>query len=174
MIELVLSSVPIDEAPAIMALAPFYEDQRPLKGSVGLIDWRLNGKISDLLLKDRINGQLADSLMMPSDGRLSAKHIFIFGLGKNTQLKPEEFDSIFPLLIKKIVKLKSCDLVMSFGDLARDFMGWRSLLRSFVTSLALQHGRDNYRVICSENTKWVQEAKRRNMDFGADVAVSYA
>jgi hypothetical protein len=78
------------------------------------------------------------------------------------------------LLIQKVIKLKSRDLVLTLGDLSKDFMGWRTLLRSFVGSLALQHGRDDYRVLCAENTKWVQEAKRRNMDFGPEVTVAYA
>lgn len=174
MIELVLTSLPIDEAPGRMVLATFCEDQRPLKGSVGLIDWRLNGKVSDLILKNHITGEFADSLMMPSQGRLVAKEILLFGLGKQGQLSEERFEQIFPLLIQKVIKLKSRDLALTLGDLSKDFMGWRTLLRSFVGSLALQHGRDDYRVLCAENTKWVQEAKRRNMDFGPEVAVSYA
>lgn len=174
MIELILSSLAIDEVPGRMILATFCEDQRPLKGSVGLIDWRMNGKLSDLILNNRINGEFSDALMMPTQGRLTAKEVLLFGLGKNSQLSEERFEQIFPVMVQKLVKLKSRDLALTLGDLARDFMGWRTLLRSFVGSLVTQHGKDRYRVLCAENPKWVQEAKRRNMDFGPEVSVSYA
>jgi len=134
---------------------------------------RLNGKVSELILKNYITGEFSDSLMMPSQGRLAAKEILLFGMGRTSQLNEERFEQIFPLLIQKIVKLKSNDMALSLGDFAKDFMGWRTLLRSFMGTLVLQHGRDDYRVLCAENTKWVQEAKRRNMDFGPEVTVSY-
>lgn len=172
MIQLVLSSLPIDEVPGRVALATFFEDVRPLKGSTSLIDWRLNGRLSDLILQEKISGRFSESLIMPSHGRLLTKDIFIFGLGKSEDVSETRLEEGFSILIDKLALLKSPDVVISFGDLSKDFMGWRAMLRSFMTALFTRH--DEFQVVCAENPRWISEAKKRNMDFGAEVTLSYA
>jgi hypothetical protein len=172
MIQLVLSSLPIDEVPGQLALATFFEDVRPLKGSTSLIDWRLNGRLSDLIIQGKISGHFSESLIMPAQGRLSVREIFVFGLGKSSELSEKRFEDGFSVLIDKLALLRSGDVVISFGDLSKDFMGWRALLRSFMNSLAVKH--DDLQVVCAEDPRWISEAKKRNMDFGPQVNLSYA
>jgi len=171
-INLVLSSLPIDEVPGQVALATFFEDVRPLRGSTSLIDWRLNGRLSDLILQGRISGHFKESLIMPAQGRLSTKDILIFGLGESKQVDEKKLDDGFSILIDKLALLKSPDVVVSFGDLSKDFMGWRAMLRSFISSLAMKHS--DFQVVCAEDPKWISEAKKRNMDFGPQVQLSFA
>lgn len=172
MINLVLSSLPIDEVPGHVTLATFFEDVRPLKGSTSLIDWRLNGRLSDLILQGRISGHFQESLIMPAQGRLSTKDIFLFGLGDSKQVDEKRLDDGFAILIDKLGLMKSPDVVISFGDLSKDFMGWRAMLRSFVGSVASKHG--DFQVVAAEDPKWISEAKKRNMDFGPQVQLSFA
>ena len=106
-IHLVLSSLPIDEVPGQVAMGTFFQDVRPLKGSVSLIDWRLNGRLSDLILQGRISGEFAESLIMPSQGRLAAREIILFGLGQSREITEKKFEEGVSLLIEKLVKLKS-------------------------------------------------------------------
>ncbi len=172
MIELVLSSLPIDEVPGYVVLATFFEDVRPLKGSTSLVDWRLNGRVSDLILKGHLSGHFKESLIMPSQGRLSAKDIFLFGLGDSSEISEKKLEDGFSLLIDKLALLKSPDVVISFGDLSKDFMTWRAMLRGFMACLARRH--DDFQVVCAEDPKWISEARKRNMDFGPQVNLSYA
>lgn len=172
MIQLVLSSLPIDEVPGHVTLATFFEDVRPLRGSTSLIDWRLNGRLSDLIIQGRISGHFSESIIMPSQGRLATKDIIVFGLGTAGEVSEKRLEDGFSILIDKLALLKSPDLVVSFGDLSKDFMGWRAMLRSFIVSLATRHS--DFQVVCAEDPKWISEAKKRNMDFGAEVNLSYA
>ncbi len=171
MINLVLSSLPIDEVPSQVALTTFYEDIRPLKGSTSLIDWRLNGRLSDLILQGKISGAFAEAVIMPAQGRLSAKEILLFGLGSSSELDEKKMESGFSIVIDKLSLMKSRDAVVSFGDFAKDFMGWRALLRSFMATLSTRDW--DFQVVCAEDPKWVSEAKKRNMDFGPQVMLSY-
>lgn len=155
-----------------MTLATFFEDVRPLKGSTSLIDWRLNGRLSDLIIQGKISGHFSESLIMPSHGRLATKDIFIFGLGGTGEVSEKRLEDGFSILIDKLALLKSPDVVISFGDLSKDFMGWRAMLRSFMTSLASKH--EDFQVVCAEDPRWISEAKKRNMDFGVQVNLSYA
>lgn len=174
MIQLVLSSVPLDEIPGKVALATFFEDVRPLKGITGLIDWRLNGKISELILQGKISGQFSESLIMPAQGRLAADEILLFGLGRYQGISEKQLESGFQRMIDKLSLLKSPACVVSFGDLASDFMGWRSVLRSFMTLVPHSLGERDLQIVCTEEGRWIHEAKRRNMDFGVNVELYYA
>lgn len=174
MIQLVLSSAPLDEVPGRLTLATFFEDVRPLKGSTGLIDWRLNGRISELVLKGRLSGAFSESIIMPASGRLAADEILLFGLGLASELSEGRLESGFSALIDKLYRLRSPVIVLSLGDLAKDFMEWRSLLRSFMNQVNQKMEREDLQIVCAEDAKWIQEAKRRNMDFGINVELSYA
>ncbi|MDO8461601.1 MAG: M17 family peptidase N-terminal domain-containing protein [Deltaproteobacteria bacterium] len=173
MIHLVLTAKPIDEAGGRLAVVTFFEDLRPLKGQAGLLDWRLNGKLSELILKGKMEGKFLEALMMPSRGRIGSQEILLFGLGPVKELTEKNLSDIFGNIIQKIEKLKVCEFVICFSDLAHDFMSWRSLLRSFVTTLALQYGEKEFKVICAEDLRYVNETRRRNMDFGTQVTLHY-
>jgi hypothetical protein len=174
-IELVLSSLPIDEVPGYVVLATFFEDVRPLKGSTSLVDWRLNGRLSEMILKGHLSGQFKESLIMPSQGRMSAKDIFLFGLGTSADVSEKRLEDGFSLLIDKLALLKSPDVVISFGDLSKDFMTWRGMLRAFMSCLARRDDSfGNFQVVCAEDPRWISEARKRNMDFGPQVNLSYA
>ncbi|MBI2082570.1 MAG: hypothetical protein HYT76_03280 [Deltaproteobacteria bacterium] len=174
MIQLVLSSAPLDEVPGRVALATFFEDSRPLRGSTGLIDWRLNGRLSELILQGRLSGGFAESMIMPAAGRLATDEILLFGLGPITELSEDRLETGFSRLIDKLYRLRSPVVVVSLGDLARDFMEWRSILRSFMNQVNQKLEREDLQIVCAENAKWIQEARRRNMDFGINVELSYA
>lgn len=60
---------------------PFFEDERPLAGALGLVDWRLSGFLSRLILRGRISGRAGESVLLPARPRLSFEKLFLYGLG---------------------------------------------------------------------------------------------
>lgn len=173
MIYLTLTDKPFDEVVARLAVITFFDDVRPLTGQAGLLDWRLNGRISDLILKNRVDGAKAEALMMPSGGRLAANDLLLLGMGSTKELTEARLNELFEMIVEKIKKLKPADLVISFGDLGADFMSWRAVLRAFVSVLTEKLGQANLSLYCADQTAWVSEAKRRNMDFGPLVTVDF-
>lgn len=63
------------------------EDDRPLPGSAGYVDWRLCGALSRVLQSGFFVGARDDSLLMPSDGRFPVPRIFVIGLGPRRALE---------------------------------------------------------------------------------------
>lgn len=59
----------------------FAEDERPLRGSAGLVDWRLCGALSRLIRAGRIGGARGEALLMPAGGGLRAGRVLALGLG---------------------------------------------------------------------------------------------
>jgi hypothetical protein len=62
----------------------FFEDERPLHGAFGLVDWRLCGLISRRIVQKRINGSYKESTLIPGRPRLSMEKLFLFGLGSES------------------------------------------------------------------------------------------
>ena len=66
-------------------LAPFFKDERPLTGVLGLIDWRLCGFVSRLILDGVVVGSLGETVLVPLRPRFAADKLFLFGLGEQAQ-----------------------------------------------------------------------------------------
>jgi len=60
----------------------FFEDERPLRGALGLVDWRLCGQVSRLILRGRISGEAGEKVLIPARPRLPFEKLFLFGLGR--------------------------------------------------------------------------------------------
>ena len=68
-----------------------FENERPLKGLLGLLDWRLCGRISQLILAHHITGRAGEKLlssMHEYDG--GPWRFFLFGLGKSRDFNQEK------------------------------------------------------------------------------------
>ncbi|WNG46316.1 peptidase M17 [Archangium minus] len=73
----------LDSLEGVDALCLFVgEDDRPLPGSAGYVDWRLCGSLSRVLQSGFFVGAREDSLLLPSDGRFPVPRIFVIGLGQ--------------------------------------------------------------------------------------------
>lgn len=62
------------------------QEERPLKGAAGWVDWRMCGKLSRVLLDGFFEGLPLETLLLPSDGRLEVPRLFVFGCGPTAEL----------------------------------------------------------------------------------------
>ena len=77
----------LDSLEGVDALCLFVgEDDRPLSGSAGYVDWRLCGALSRVLQSGFFVGARDDSLLLPTDGRFPVPRIFVIGLGRGKGL----------------------------------------------------------------------------------------
>ena len=75
-------------------LAPFFSDERPLKGLLGLIDWRLCGFVSRLIMRGVVRGELGETVLVPLGPRFASDKLFLFGLGGAESFQPELVQSV--------------------------------------------------------------------------------
>jgi len=76
-----LAADPIERVVADVAFVAFFGDDRPLCGSAGRVDWRLCGRLSQLLRTDRLSGEPGEAALIPSLGGLRAPIVVTTGLG---------------------------------------------------------------------------------------------
>jgi hypothetical protein len=61
-------------------------DVRPLGGALGMIDWRLCGRVSRLLERGTFAGAVDERVLMPTHGRIPPPRLFLYGCGASTTL----------------------------------------------------------------------------------------
>src|SRR3954452_25120632 len=80
----------LDELKDVDALCLFVgEDERPLRGVAGYVDWRLCGALSRVIKNGFFVGAAQDWLLLPSNGRIAPARIFVVGVGKRSALTAE-------------------------------------------------------------------------------------
>ena len=62
------------------------QDERPLRGLTGAVDWRLCGRLSRLVSSGRASGKLGSAVLVAGRPRLSFDRVVLVGLGPSTEL----------------------------------------------------------------------------------------
>ncbi len=171
MIELTLTSKTIDEIPAQLALITTYEDVRPLKGSAGLVDWRLNGKLSRLFIQNKMKGSKGEALLMPARGRIDSQELLVLGMGPRVNIQDADTPQIINSIVEKLLMKRANSFCLSFSDLIPGMFEWRNALRLFVSMLSGRN--EDMNVTLVEERSYIEDAKKRHMDFAFDVKVNY-
>ena len=95
----------IDELSQDTLVLAHFADERPLRGIGGLVDWRLNGSLSRLILDGRITGAWGEQLLYPQRGRLAVRKVVYFGLGDRTKFGSTRFKEITNRMLRTLMRL---------------------------------------------------------------------
>ena len=172
MIQLKITSDSLDDISNDLALVLAYKDVRPLKGQAGLLDWRLNGYLSDLILQHRFEGEMGEALLMPSQNRVGSKEILILGLGESQRVDSQNLPNYVAMILEKLLKKRNTSFCLSLSDLAGSMFEWRNTVRLFISMLSGKE--EGFHVALLEPESFVEDARKRHMDFSYDVQVQYS
>lgn len=116
--DIIISKEAVDLQESNLLVAAFFKDERPLRGSIGWIDWRLNGILSRLLIENKLKGEWREKLLIPSEGRISPRLILLFGLGEVRGYSYLTVREIVPFIMGTLKNLKASHLCFSlpFGE----------------------------------------------------------
>jgi hypothetical protein len=102
-----ITSSQVDQITAEAIVLTFFHDERPLQGSTGLIDWKLNGKLSQFIVDEYIKGFFGETILLPSDtSTMKCQKIFLIGLGERKDYNIARFMKISNYLIYRMIKMK--------------------------------------------------------------------
>lgn len=111
--DVILSAEEVDTQECDVLVTGFFQDERPLKGSCGWVDWRLNGMISRFIKEDKLSGHYKEKTMIPSQRRISPKLILLFGMGQIQDYSYLLVRGIFPFLLDTFKNLKPGSICFS-------------------------------------------------------------
>lgn len=116
------SSAPLDDvllatgAPSSVVVCSIYEDQRPLKGAAGALDWRLRGFLSRFVKDGRISGEQDEVVYIPFIHHETMRHLLLVGLGPthgSRALSPAAGAKIVDRLAEAVKKMHFKRVVIS-------------------------------------------------------------
>ncbi len=78
--------------PDVDLLLALPEDERPLTGLAGLLDWRMGGELSRCLQSGLCTGASGEQVLLSTRGRVAPRRLFVFGVGPQKKLKTVRAD----------------------------------------------------------------------------------
>ena len=114
--EVILSTRQVDVQECEILVTGFFEDERPLRGSGGWVDWRLNGRISRCLIEKRLVGSWKETTLIPSQGRILPPFILWVGLGKVKEYSYPRLRELFPYLLGALKRLNVSKICFSLPE----------------------------------------------------------
>jgi hypothetical protein len=112
--DVILSTGAIDLQQCDILVTGFFQDERPLRGSSGWMDWRLNGVLSRFLIEKRLTGDWQEATLIPSQGRVMSRIILFLGLGKIREYSYLRLRELCPYLLETLKKLNTSNVCLSF------------------------------------------------------------
>ncbi|MDB4987357.1 MAG: cytosol aminopeptidase [Myxococcaceae bacterium] len=97
----------LDDLKTEVLCLPVFSDERPLRGAAGLVDWRLCGRLSDLLVRGDLTGSFGQALLMPPpERRLAAERLLLLGAGVRAELDEARFRVLTKALVERVLALR--------------------------------------------------------------------
>jgi hypothetical protein len=83
-----------DQAPPGDAVCvPVWSDVRPLRGAAGLLDWRMCGRLSAMLVTGKVTGAEGEQTLFPSAHRLPWRLVLALGAGPRREFSAERLQA---------------------------------------------------------------------------------
>jgi hypothetical protein len=116
--DIILSAECADLQECDVVVVGFFQDLKPLKGSSGWVDWRLNGMLSRFVIEMKLNGDWKETTLIPSHGRVTPRIILLVGLGKVGEYSYLRLRELCPYFLETLKKLNVSDICFSlpFGE----------------------------------------------------------
>jgi hypothetical protein len=111
--DVIISREEVDLQESNLLVTSLFQDERPLRGSTGWVDWRLNGMLSRLLIDQRLTGEWGERILIPSQGRMNSRLILLFGLGKVREYSYLFVREVVPFMLETLRNLKASHIGLS-------------------------------------------------------------
>jgi hypothetical protein len=121
-----------------VGLVPCFEDERPLQGLAGYIDWRSCGMLSRLIRSGWCTGRQGESLLMPTRFGLPVERLVIVGLGSSRGVTPASAATTVGEIVDVAHRLRPRSVLVAIPGLLHE----REVVEAVFTGLAraLAHG----------------------------------
>jgi hypothetical protein len=100
------------EAGDLLAVG-LWSDVRPLRGAAGLLDWRLDGRLSSLIVAGHLTGAEGEQLLVPVGHRLAWRFALAAGLGAAATFSERRFVDVVNRTLATMRGLKLARLAVA-------------------------------------------------------------
>jgi hypothetical protein len=123
-------------------LTPFFSDERPLTGVLGLIDWRLCGFVSRAILRGALRGEAGETVLMPLRPRLRMDKLFLFGLGPEQAFDESQLRAVTERMLEVGTRARVRAMAMVLPGRSTGRVSASSAMEGFVQAVARRRDQD--------------------------------
>lgn len=169
--KLSFTSQDVDKIPVELLVLMHYEGDVPLKDMLGMIDWRVNGRLSRTIASKKYKGKARELLLMPSENRFKANEVILLGLGEKAQFSEDHISQVIDYFLQTVEKKKTRQVCFSLNSILPSQFEWRNAVRLLLSKLVDCKSLDE--VVLREPVELIRDAKKRQIQFGPQVKVEY-
>jgi hypothetical protein len=103
-----------DAMPGESVAALFFSDQKPLQGPAALLDWRLEGQLTRMLLDGKVHGHAGEHVALQNNGKLQADWALLVGGGKWHGLCLDTYATLIRHMLKVAAQAGFKDVSLTF------------------------------------------------------------
>ncbi len=103
----------LDRTAADAICVSFFDDERPLRGAAGLVDWRLCGLLSRSIERGQVSGAEGEVTLLPARPRLPFDKVFSFGLGPAAGFGPERYRAALERIFETLERARVHTVVLA-------------------------------------------------------------
>jgi len=132
----------IDRVVADTMVVCVFEEERPPRGVSGLVDWRMCGRLSALMVSGLVTGRFREAVLLPSYGRLPASRICVYGLGRLAEFSPTRAREASWFVADSLHRLRSTAFITAVPGSPFKNIAVRSRMDLFLEELIRVFGAD--------------------------------
>jgi hypothetical protein len=136
-LEIVLAPGPIATAPAETLAVAIPQDERPLDGDAGWVDWRLGGALSRQLRSGFVSGEPGEAVLLPAQRPFKVARILLFGIGP-VETPGRKLQRSFYLAAERLIALRTPLVLLALPRSVELGLDGEFLLRGCVQALSVE------------------------------------
>ncbi len=167
-VELALYDGSALRAPADALLVPVPEDERPLRGDAGRLDWRLGGEISRLLLSGYATGKRGEAVLVTGGARVASRRIVLVGVGRAADLPGRNLERSIRAAVARVLGLRAGSAALALPEAVDPEVDAEDLLRGVVSALAAADDRASLYVVLPDASRYGRAWERAVVALGSE------
>ena len=125
-----------------LAVLPFFEDERPLQGLLGLVDWRIGGSLSALVRSGFCTGAAGEAVLLPGRRTLPMERLVLLGLGPSRAFDRAAAEAAGERLVTVIEGLSPRDVLVAMPGRAPERAVVEAVFDGLTRALARRRNQD--------------------------------
>lgn len=137
----------LDATPCDVLALSYFDDERPLRGVAGLVDFRLAGQLSKLLVRGRARGRAGEQVLLPGRPRLAGDRVLLVGLGRRAEFDGPRARTALSKLFSSLDALFARTVVLCLPGRGDQTLSTEAAIEAFLPVLDEPHEQDEVTLI---------------------------
>jgi len=116
-------------------VVPIWTDVRPLRGASGLLDWRMGGRLSQVIREGRLVGTPGEKLLLVTN-RIRWRRVLAIGVGDSKEFSSDSFRSAVDCSLQALRGIGASKVAMALPGRDIDLLRPDDAVRQFVDAVA--------------------------------------